>query len=100
MNSDEILDNLIKIYFKKSGYLRNASILTEEFVFINKRILVKPLFKNGYDTEKQYQRELMEDKWYELNNMNVGRSHSEIEVKEIPTKWFNAVSFEYKIEEL
>lgn len=97
MNSDEILDKLVAIYFKRSGYLKNASILPEEFEFINKKILVKPLFKNGYEAEIQYQKQLMEDKWYELNTMNVGRSHSEIALKEIPNKWFNSVSFEYKI---
>lgn len=99
MTSEHILDRLISIYFKQSGYLGSILILPEEQDFINQKILVKPLFKNGYETEIETMKQYLENKWYKLHDMNVGRSHSELQVKEVPNKWFNTVSFEYKIED-
>jgi hypothetical protein len=97
MSSEEILGELIDIYFKKC-YFGLGDVTQEEEEFIGQHIICIPTDKNGFDSDKEWINKHLEiGKEYTLDSMDVSQSSSTLKLREFPKLSFNTVCFEYKI---
>ena len=98
MNSSDILDKLISIYFRKC-YHGMGETTQEEEEFISQTFIVKVTDETksaGYPSANVLDH-LELDKEYILMDMSVSQSSSSLRLASMPNRNFNTVNFEYRL---
>jgi len=100
MNTREIRDKLIGIYFMKCYYGFGA-VTKEEDDYLKDNVfkvkITDATKNNGYSAAKILDT-LELNKEYTLDRMSVGQSYSDLVLEEFPELTFNTVNFEYSME--
>ncbi len=100
MESRQIFDKLINIYFKKCYYGFGVPSEEDESFIKENTIIVKPHLNGGYKLDIQHIQEKLDlEKEYTLLDMSVSQSSSTLRLKEFPYTSFNTVNFTYRLDE-
>ena len=99
MKSDQILNELTAIYFRKC-YFGFGEVTKEDEEYISQTFKLTPFLGAGYGSDKTYiENNLDLNKEYTLLDMNVSQSSGTLRLKEFPNKNFNTVNFIYRVDE-